>query len=141
MVRQIGRAFRREIGQDRDDDGLIGVDGQVSHAPARTVTGTEGDLFTFLNTGFTEKDVEAEDIAGHVGIGERLTADVVQGRLVPELPCGSLKPLKIMWIGFHNGLVSMRSGKSKHFFLFMYYLCSPIVTRYHETQTHCRTYI
>ena len=123
MVGQVGDAVRCEIGQDRNDDRLIGIHGQVDDTPAGAVAGTQGDLLSLFDTSLPEKEVEPFDLPGHVGVGEGFTTDIVQGRFVPVFPGCSLQAFQIMRIVFHDR-VGIRSDKNKDFFPFMYYLCT-----------------
>ncbi len=101
MVDQVVDAVRREVGQDRNDHGLIGVDGQVGHAPAGTVLRADSDLVAFLEAELLEDEMELLDLRGHLGVVERLAADVVEGRLVPEFPGCILQSLQVVRVLIH----------------------------------------
>ena len=101
MVHQAGHAVRLEVGQDRDDDGLIGIDGKVGEAPAGAVAGAEADLVALLEPGLFEDDMETGDVGRHLGIGEGFAADGVEGRLVPVLARRVLQALEIVRIIAH----------------------------------------
>ena len=66
MVHEALHAFRSEIRQYRHDDGLVGVHGQIGHAPAGAVAGPKGDVLPLLKTGLVEEDVELLDRSGHL---------------------------------------------------------------------------
>ena len=106
VVDQIVDAVGSEIGQDRHDDGFVGVDGQISHAPAGTVLCAYGYLIPFPESKGFENQVELFNLSGHLGVVESLASDVVEGGLVPEFPGGSLQPLKVVRIVAHvSGMV------------------------------------
>ena len=101
VVHQAHHALGRKVREDGDDYGLICIDGHVGEAPAGAVAGVEGDLVTFLEAGFFENDVETRDRRSHLRIGQAFAADRVEGRFVPVLPGGVLKPLQVVRIIRH----------------------------------------
>ena len=102
VVHQAHHALGREVREDRDDDGLVCVDGQVGESPAGAVVGAEGDLVPFLEAGFFEDDVETGDGGGHLGVGQAVPANGVEGGLVPVLPGRCLKSFQIVRISAHS---------------------------------------
>ena len=104
MVHQAHHALGLEIRQDGDDDSLVCIDGQIGEAPAGAVVGVEGDLVTFLETGFFENDVETGDGGRHLRIGQTFTADGVERGFVPILAGGGLQSFQIVRIGTHSSL-------------------------------------
>ena len=83
VVDEEGGVLGGEVREERDDDGFVGNDGEVTHAPAGAVAGPEGDLLTLLDADFVEEEVELLDLGGHLAIGEGLAADGVQRGFVP----------------------------------------------------------
>ena len=104
MVDQEGGAFWGEVGQQGHDDGFVGIDGEVGHAPARAVAGPQRNLLTFLQADVFESEMQFLDLSGHLAIGERFSAEAVECGFVPELFGSVLQPFQVMRISVvHNG--------------------------------------
>ena len=101
VIDKTHHAFRGEIGKNGDNDGLVSIYCEVCEAPLGTVVGAEGYLVSLLEAGFFKNDVETGNSRSHLSIGERITADGIEGRLVPELAGSVLKALKVMRIISH----------------------------------------
>ena len=102
VVDEEGGVLGGEVREERDDDGFVGIDGEVTHAPAGAVAGPEGDLFTLLDAQFLENDVEFLDLGGHLAVSEGLAADAVEGRFVPIFSRRILQALQVVRIFFHG---------------------------------------
>ena len=61
MVDQSHYALGLEIGQDRHDDCLICVYGQIGESPAGAVLGAQGYSFAFPDSGIFKYDMKAGD--------------------------------------------------------------------------------
>ena len=104
VVDEEGGVLCGEVREERDDDGLVGIDGEVAHAPAGAVAGPEGDLVPLLQAELLEHEVEFLNLGGHLAIGKGFAADAVEGCFVPILSRRILQALQVMRIFFH-GLV------------------------------------
>ncbi len=101
VIHQEGGAVGREVGQQRHDHGLVGVDGEVGHTPGGAVAGPQGDLLALLDAQLLEDQVELLDLRGHLAVGEGLAADGVEGGLVPILLRRLLQALQVVRIFLH----------------------------------------
>ena len=101
VIHQEGGPVGGEVGQQRHDHGFVGVHGEVGHTPGGAVAGPEGDLLTLLDAEFLEEKMEFLNLGGHLAISEGLTADAVEGGLVPVLARCILQTLQIVRIISH----------------------------------------
>ena len=76
-VRHVGR---REVLEDRDDDGAVGDRGDVGDAPAGIVAADQCNLVALLDSRLLEKQVEFGNLLGHFVVRKGLVLEVVGQR-------------------------------------------------------------
>ncbi len=116
MIDQAHHTLGGEIGKNGDDNGFIGVHGQIGKPPFGAVIGAEGNFISLLEAGFLKHDVETGDVRGHLGIGEGIAADGIEGGLVPVFARSLLQALQIVRIIlYHTYMFNSRTYKFSNF--------------------------
>ena len=99
-VGMIGKALDclgEEVGEERDDHGLVRRDREERNSPVGGVLAAECYLVTFLDTGSLESEVDALDLSGEFTEGVLLPVVVAYCKFLPPFGHGLLQFAEVMF--------------------------------------------